>query len=108
MTGSLLALHEVEGLALVMLCNHRVVTRKHALHLLKEVRLIFSTVTLYVTDQVSALCYIPFYSTSSKEWGYAGFGLSVIISFLFNILRTNGPALSGLIDKSVKIVEIAS
>ena len=53
MTGSLLALHEVEGLALVMLCNHRVVTRKHALHLLKEVRLIFSTVTLYVTDQVS-------------------------------------------------------
>ena len=68
-TGSLLALHEVEGLALVMLCNHRVVTRKHALHLLKEVRLIFSTVTLYVTDQVSALCYIPFYSTGSKKVG---------------------------------------
>ena len=52
-TGSLLALHEVEGLALVMLCNHRVVTRKHALHLLKEVRLIFSSVSTYVTEQVS-------------------------------------------------------
>ncbi|KAL3879804.1 hypothetical protein ACJMK2_032086 [Sinanodonta woodiana] len=40
--GSLAALHEVEGLALVMLCSHRTVTRKLAAHLLKEVRLIVS------------------------------------------------------------------
>ena len=34
-------LHEVEGLAIVLLCSNRVVTRKLALHLLKEVRNIF-------------------------------------------------------------------
>jgi len=33
----------VEGLALVMLCNHRLVTRKLAAHLLKEVKQIFAT-----------------------------------------------------------------
>lgn len=36
-------LHEVEGLALVMMCSARVVTRKLAVHLLKEVRNIFNT-----------------------------------------------------------------
>lgn len=36
-------LHEVEGLALVMLCSIRLVTRKLALLLLKEVRTIFSS-----------------------------------------------------------------
>ena len=35
-------LREVEGLALVMLCSCRIVTRKLAAHLLKEVRAIFS------------------------------------------------------------------
>ncbi|KAL4229825.1 hypothetical protein ACF0H5_010217 [Mactra antiquata] len=51
-TGSLLALHEVEGLALVMLCNHRIVTRKLAAHLLKEVKQIFSSVPALSTEQV--------------------------------------------------------
>ncbi|XP_061189012.1 protein furry-like [Saccostrea echinata] len=36
-------LHEVEGLALVMMCSARVVTRKLAVHLLKEVRNIFNS-----------------------------------------------------------------
>jgi hypothetical protein len=35
-------LHEVEGLCLVMMCSCRVVTRKLAIHLLKEVRNIFA------------------------------------------------------------------
>jgi hypothetical protein len=52
-SGSLLALHEVEGLALVMLCNHRVVTRKLAAHLLKEVKQIFSCVPALSSDNVS-------------------------------------------------------
>ncbi|BFZ15206.1 hypothetical protein BsWGS_18245 [Bradybaena similaris] len=43
-------LHEVEGLCLVMMCSCRVMTRKLALHLLKEVRNIF---TMYSDDQVS-------------------------------------------------------
>ncbi|CAG5134075.1 unnamed protein product, partial [Candidula unifasciata] len=41
-------LHEVEGLCLVMMCSCRVMTRKLALHLLKEVRNIF---TMYSDDQ---------------------------------------------------------
>ncbi|XP_053400043.1 protein furry-like isoform X2 [Mercenaria mercenaria] len=51
-SGSLLALHEVEGLALVMLCNHRVVTRKLAAHLLKEVKQIFSSVPALSSEHV--------------------------------------------------------
>lgn len=35
-------LHEVEGLCLVMLCSCRVLTRKLAIHLLREVRNIFN------------------------------------------------------------------
>ncbi|KAK6976868.1 protein furry, partial [Biomphalaria glabrata] len=38
-------LHEVEGLCLVMMCSCRVVTRKLALHLLREVRNIFNMYT---------------------------------------------------------------
>lgn len=41
-------LHEVEGLALVMMCSARVVTRKLAVHLLKEVRNIFNTANTQV------------------------------------------------------------
>ena len=43
-------LHEVEGLCLVMMCSCRVMTRKLAIHLLKEVRNIFSS---YSVTQVS-------------------------------------------------------
>ncbi|XP_012945432.1 protein furry homolog isoform X2 [Aplysia californica] len=42
-------LHEVEGLCLVMMCSCRVVTRKLAVHLLKEVRNIFN---MYSEHQV--------------------------------------------------------
>ncbi|XP_052278154.1 protein furry-like isoform X3 [Dreissena polymorpha] len=55
LTGSLLALHEVEGLALVMLCNHRPVTRKLAMHLLKEVKGILSSVTTFSMQQVGCM-----------------------------------------------------
>ncbi|XP_059157209.1 protein furry homolog isoform X2 [Physella acuta] len=43
-------LHEVEGLCLVMMCSCRVVTRKLALHLLREVRNIFN---IYSDEQLS-------------------------------------------------------
>nr|AOV18883.1 furry [Lymnaea stagnalis] len=43
-------LHEVEGLCLVMMCSCRVVTRRLALHLLKEVRNIFN---MYPDDQIN-------------------------------------------------------
>ncbi|XP_041356858.1 protein furry-like isoform X3 [Gigantopelta aegis] len=46
-------LHEVEGLALVMMCSCRVVTRKLAGHLLKEVRNVFN---LYNTAQICNPC----------------------------------------------------
>ncbi|KAK7496521.1 hypothetical protein BaRGS_00012173, partial [Batillaria attramentaria] len=45
---SLDVLHEVEGLCLVMMCSCRVMTRKLAIHLLKEVRNIF---TAYSTEK---------------------------------------------------------
>ena len=60
MTGSVLALHEVEGLALVMLCNNRVVTRKLAVHLLKEVKAILAAIPAFSAHQVSVIamyCY---------------------------------------------------
>ena len=39
-------LHEVEGLCLVMMCSCRVMTRKVAIHLLKEVRNIFASYSI--------------------------------------------------------------
>ncbi|XP_070197468.1 protein furry-like isoform X3 [Littorina saxatilis] len=46
-------LHEVEGLCLVMMCSCRVMTRKLAIHLLKEVRNIFAS---YSVTQGMAVC----------------------------------------------------
>ena len=47
-------LHEVEGLALVMMCSARVVTRKLAVHLLKEVRNIFNSANTQVMESVTS------------------------------------------------------
>ncbi|WAQ97896.1 FRYL-like protein [Mya arenaria] len=63
LTGSLLALHEVEGLALVMLCNHRLVTRKLATHLLKEVKLIFSTAVAFHIEQTKTVSLLEMMDT---------------------------------------------
>ncbi|XP_048243647.1 protein furry-like isoform X3 [Haliotis rufescens] len=52
---SLGVLHEVEGLALVMMCSCRVVTRKLSVHLLKEVRNIFNS---YRVSQMCTPCLI--------------------------------------------------
>ncbi|XP_076468272.1 protein furry-like isoform X4 [Babylonia areolata] len=46
-------LHEVEGLCLVMMCSCRVMTRKVAIHILREVRNIFAS---YNVAQDSAVC----------------------------------------------------
>lgn len=47
-------LHEVEGLALVMMCSARVVTRKLAVHLLKEVRNIFNSANTQVMESITS------------------------------------------------------
>lgn len=62
-------LHEVEGLCLVMMCSCRVMTRKLALHLLKEVRNIF---TMYSDDQVCCLLCLDIaleVTAKRRTWG---------------------------------------
>ncbi|XP_029647107.1 protein furry isoform X5 [Octopus sinensis] len=61
---SFYVLHEVEGLALVMLCSIRLVTRKLALLLLKEVRCILGT-NESAQAEVSTPCLLDMMNTHS-------------------------------------------